>query len=135
MNPWTTHLRLVSFSCPHARLNDPQSDRRHRDRRESRRSLRMNKLAPAFALLLAGCSNVLVRPPGGDQAPVEQDAGGCRATAFYVPIAPESTFVGAYPFNAADPNPGWSDAAGSDVARRDHTEEACMEAKGYRKQQ
>jgi len=135
MNRWTTHLRLVSFSCPHARLNDPQIDPRHGDRRQSRLSLRMNMLAPAFALLLAGCSNVWVRPPGVDEAQFEQDAAGCRATAFYVPIAPESTFVGAYPFNAADPNPGWSDAAGSDVARRDQTQEACMEAKGYRKQQ
>ncbi len=128
MSRWATHLKLVSFSCPHARLNDPQSDPRHGDRRQARLSLRMNMLAPAFALLLAGCSNVWVRPPGVDEAQFKQDAAACRAAAFDVPIAPESTFVGAYPFNAADPNPGWSD-----VGRGDHVQEACMEAKGYRK--
>ena len=128
MSRWATDLKLVSFSCPHARLNDPQSDPRHEGRRQARLSLRMNILAPAFALLLAGCSNVWVHPPGVDEAQFKQDAEACREAAFYFPIAPESTFVGAYPFNSADPNPGWSD-----VGRGDHSQEACMEAKGYRK--
>ncbi len=128
MSRWATHLKLVSFSCPQARLNDPQSDPRHGDRRQARLPLRMNMLAPAFALLLAGCSNVWVRPPGVDEAQFKQDAAACREAAFYVPIVPESTFVGAFPFNAADPNPGWSD-----VGRRDHVQEACLEEKGYRK--
>src|SRR5882724_9282304 len=89
MSRWATHLKLVSFSCPHARLNDPPSDPRHGDRRQARLLLRMNMLAPAFALLLAGCSNVWVRPPGVDEAQFKQDAAACRAAAFYAPIAPE----------------------------------------------
>ena len=128
MSRWARHLKLVSFSCPHTRLNDPQSNPRHKDRRQARLSLRMNMLAPAFALLLAGCSNVWVRPPGVDEAQFNQDAAACRAAAFSVPIAPQSIFVGAFPSYPADPNPGWSDLAG-----RDHVQEACMEGKGYKK--
>ena len=82
----------------------------------------------ALALLLAGCSAVWVRPPGVDEAQFKQDAAACRAEAFYAPMAPQSTFVGAYPSNPADPTLGWSD-----VARRNHVQEACMEAKGYKK--
>ena len=78
-----------------------------------------------LALLLAGCSSVWVRPPGVDEAQFKQDDAACRAAAFYSPIAPQSTFVGADPY---DPNPGLSD-----VALRNHIREACMEEKGYRK--
>src|SRR5438445_10614869 len=99
MSRWATHLKLVSFSCPHARLNDPQSDPRHGDRREARVPLRMNMLAPAFALLLYGCSNVWVRPPGVDEAQFEKDSAACRAAALYVRNAPASTFVRGYPSN------------------------------------
>ena len=89
-----------------------------------------------FALLLAGCSTVWV--PGVDDAQVRQDAAACRAEAFYVPMAPQSTFVGAYPFDPANPSLGWSDPANptlgwSDAARRNQVEEACMEEKGYKK--
>ena len=79
-----------------------------------------------LALLLAGCSTVWM--PGADDAQVRQDAAACRAEAFYVPMTPQSTFVGAYPFDPANPTLGWSDAA-----RRNQVEEACMEEKGYRK--
>ncbi len=76
-----------------------------------------------LALLLAGCSTVWL--PGVDDAQVRQDAAACRAEAFYVPMAPQSTFVGAYP---ANPTLGWSDAA-----RQNQVEEACMEEKGNKK--
>jgi len=56
------------------------------------------------------------------------DEAACRAAAFYVPMAPQSIFVGAYPPDSFDPTLGWSD-----VARRMHEQETCMEAKGYKK--
>lgn len=98
----------------------------------------------ACAFLLAGCSNVWVPPPsvddaqvnqenvwvpppGVDEAQVKQDVSACRVEAFSTPIVPESIFVGAYP--SADPTQGLSN-----VARRDHIEDTCMESRGYRKQ-
>jgi len=81
----------------------------------------------ACALLLAGCANGWVRPPGVDEAQFKHDVSACRAAAFYVPIPPESIFVGAYP--STDPTQGLSD-----VANRDLIEGACMESKGYKKQ-
>jgi len=68
-----------------------------------------------LALLLAGCSTVWM--PGVDDAQVRQDAAACQ-----------STFVGAYPFDPANPTLGWSDAA-----RQNQVEEACMEEKGNKK--
>ena len=82
-------------------------------------------VTPMLALLLAGCSSVWVRPPSVDEAQFKQDDAACRAAAFYSPIVPQSTFVGADPY---DPNRGLSD-----VALRNHIREACMEEKGYRK--
>ncbi len=86
------------------------------------------------AVILAGCSQVWVRPPDKTDADFNRDWYECKRDAAMLPRTPQSVAVPQYAWGPgvpvySDPTLGWGD-----LARELRMRDECMLSKGYQRQ-